>query len=153
MSKSIPGVLILADNTGQTETRFLRYTLDYTDYRDFYPLLGIETFDIQTRPLGNAEYDIYCDDEGLLKENPVPTFVTLSGGKITEIIVGSIFLCGHDEDGGIRGLTEHEINCILSHKGALFYQGRVLPVLVSGGTSDEDGTNGPLFAASDTDSR
>lgn len=106
--KKIKGMLVRANG----DDRIQEYELEYDGIDSIYNLLDIRCFDIPERMIGEHWYDIYCDDEALLKD-PIPnrTFITLNDrGQIVEKIYGNIFICKHDRNGGIKGLTKSELN-------------------------------------------
>ena len=102
--KIIKGILL--DTTKNT---IQEYDLNYKSYKDFYPILDCDCFDIATRKFGNHYIDIFCDDEGLLKVGLPMAVSTSAEGKVVEQIVGNVFLCGHDEEGDSISLTKEEI--------------------------------------------
>ena len=109
--KKIKGILITPN---QKETKPRVYELEVNSYKDYYPLLKCDTFDIQTRNFNGKYLDIYCDDEGLFKENNQVAIVTMDGKRIIEQIVGNVFITNHNEDGDTISLTEDEIASVLS---------------------------------------
>lgn len=88
--------------------------VDFKDnLEEFYNLLECQTIDILSVKVGNIFYDVICDDEALLKENPIPSIVDKNGSAI---IFGSALLCKADNEGNQIGLTEGEIANILNHR-------------------------------------
>ena len=108
---TIKGVLITPNKEG---TKPREYTLELNSYKDFYPLLECDTFEIVTRCFNGHWLDIYCDDEGLFKNNEVSVITTNSKGKIVEQVVGNAFVVSHDDDGETISLTDEEIKAVLS---------------------------------------
>jgi hypothetical protein len=107
----ITGILITPSQEG-TKPRI--YDLEVSSYRDYYPLLECDTFDIQTRKFGDKWLDIYCDDEGRLKGENNPSILTYnSTGHLVEEIVGNVFIVGHNEEGETISLNEEEINEVM----------------------------------------
>lgn len=98
--------------------RVCKHTLVYESYRDFYPLLNCDTFDIQRRTFSNGkEYDIFLDDEGLFKEEKIPAIITTSArtpNKIVEVIYGNVFITQANEDGETISIPDNEIEELLS---------------------------------------
>lgn len=112
-ARLITGVLV--DTKAQ---RVCKHTLVYNDYKDYYPLLNCDTFDIQRRTFSNGkEYDIFLDDEGLFKEEKIPAIITTSArtpNKIVEVIYGNVFITQANEDGETISIPDNEIEELLS---------------------------------------
>ena len=89
-----------------------RYVLKLNDYKDFYPMLDCECFEIVRRKFGRNYYDVYCDDEGLLLDKD-PAIYTFHEDMVCEVIVGNCFVCKHDEEGETISLTEDEVEEVL----------------------------------------
>lgn len=85
--------------------------------QSYYDLLECDVIDCTVRRIGSREYDIICDDEGLMKENPTVTAVT-HGFLPKPALVGNLFICNHDEEGNWTGLTDEEVKEI---KGNTMY--------------------------------
>lgn len=86
-----------------------------------HALLGCECFAIVGRPLLGAdapEFDVWHDDEGLLKgeEAMKPSVVAFSKktGKPVEQIVGRAFICSHDDMGEPVSLSDMDIALLRS---------------------------------------
>lgn len=91
------------------------HTLDYENFKSLYPLLNCETFTITNRVISGSTYDIYCDDEGLLKDNHIgAVLMPDQGGEIQEVLAGNLFICYHTEDGDIASLSQEQVDDILS---------------------------------------
>ena len=74
---------------------------------DYYRLMEIDTIDIVARKINGKYYDIICDDEALLKENPMVTVIDVD--KIP-MIFGNIIVAGlGDETGEMTDLTDEDI--------------------------------------------
>jgi hypothetical protein len=93
------------------------YTIESTNLESYYTALGCDVFDITTRKIGQNFYDIYCDDEGLLKCNPVLSAVDSDGAPA---LVGNLFICKHDEEGNTIGLESHELQEIIASTRTVF---------------------------------
>ena len=116
MAKTITGVLI--DNT-TNKTKIIKYDFEQTtksnlNLQRIYDMLKCDCIDVVERKFGEHYYDIYCDDEGLFKENPLPAIATFDDGKIVEQIVGNVFICKHDGEGGMESLTQEEYREVIS---------------------------------------
>ncbi len=85
------------------------------DLETFYKILGCRCIDIVTRRIGKhckKTFEIICDDEGLFKE-PQKISAIDSIGQVQ--LVGSILVVGNaDAEGNLTGLSEHDVNYILS---------------------------------------
>lgn len=79
-----------------------------------YTMLECGTIDVATRKFGRHYYDVYCDDEGLLKPNPLPSIATFKSGQCVEQLVGNVFICKHDGEGGMKSLTQAECDEVVS---------------------------------------
>lgn len=109
--EKIKGILITPN---QKDTKPRVYELEVNSYKDYYPLLECDTFDVQSRNFNGKYLDIYCDDEGLFKEDNQIAIVTMSEDKIVEQIVGNVFITNHNSEGKTISLTEDEIKSVLS---------------------------------------
>lgn len=109
------------------ETRtFNRTTVSTLD--DIYTNLKCDCFDIATRKIGNTYYDIYCDDEGLLKENPIVSAINHNGRPM---LVGNLLFAQHDEEGDTVGLKESEVKEILENTvKVILYSGEKLDMIM-----------------------
>lgn len=108
--KKIKGILITPN---QKETKPRVYELEVNSYKDYYPLLECDTFDIQSRKFGDKYFDIYYDDEGLFKEDNNPSILTYDGDTLVEQIVGNVFIVSHNDEGETISLTDEEIKVVL----------------------------------------
>ena len=88
------------------------YTITTNNLDEYYTALGCDVFDVTTRKIGRQFYDIYCDDEGLLKCNPILSAVDSDGHPA---LVGNLFVCKHDAEGNTIGLSMHEMHEIISN--------------------------------------
>lgn len=108
----IKGILITPN---QKETKPRVYEAEINSYKDYYPLLECDTFDIQSRMFKGKRLDIYCDDEGLFKEINRPSILTFNkNGQLVEQIVGNVFIVSHDDEGNTISLTDEEVEVVLS---------------------------------------
>lgn len=108
--RKIKGVLV--DVNARTVKPF---TLHYNNYKDLYPVLNCETLDVTRRKFGSQIYDVYCDDEGLLKEDWIPSAFSDAQPEY-DFLVGNLFVCSHTSDGDIASLTDEQIKEILTTK-------------------------------------
>lgn len=75
--------------------------------QQYYKLLDCDLIDIATRRIGDKVFDIICDDEGLLKENAIPSAVNKAG----EVqLVGNLLICNiADNEGNEVGLDADDV--------------------------------------------
>lgn len=88
---------------------------------DFYRELNAEPFDIARRVIGGKPYDIFIDDMGLLKENPI---VSAVDGSLTPMLVGNLVFANHDGSGNTVSLTDEDMVHIASCIGKAYSQAR-----------------------------
>jgi len=77
----------------------------------YYKTLGCECIDIVNRRLGGYRFDIICDDEALLKDDPIPSAF---GIEDQPMLFGNLFFCKHDGEGNEISLNDRECELILS---------------------------------------
>lgn len=81
---------------------------------DIYKAINATVFDIADRQIGdkpNKVYSIYCDDEGLFKEDAY----LAAFGSPENLIVGDILIAKHDAQGEMIDLTTEDIDYIGKH--------------------------------------
>lgn len=81
------------------------------DLDSYYKLLDCDLIDIVTRRIGGKYYDIICDEEGLLKDDPAVGMVNEFDGRV--MLVGRLFICQHDGMGNQKSLSQTEIDDVL----------------------------------------
>ena len=79
---------------------------------DYYRYLECSCFDIACRKIGDKYYDIFCDDEGLFKEDFIFSAVDPSG---TGMLVGNLIFANHDDQGNTTSLSEDDVKNIIDH--------------------------------------
>ena len=122
MSK-VTGVLIDVKNRTTT-----LYTVNSDSLEGYYNILNCTTFDIASRRIGDNYYDIYCDDEGLLKCRPIVSAVSEDGEAM---LVGNLFITKTNDEGETISLTAEEINEVLKSVIDLYDEdGNVWPAIV-----------------------
>lgn len=93
-----------------------------------YQILKCDTFNIATRRIGENYYDIYCDDEGLLKCNPV---VSAMFSNHQPMLVGNLFVTKTNDEGETISLTDEEIEEVKRNLTPIFDEtGRYYPCLI-----------------------
>lgn len=108
----ILGILVDVDNP-RVRTVTVKDCLE-----EYYRVLKCDTIDCTHRVIGGVEYDIVCDDNGLLTESPVASAID---GNNRPILFGNLFIVrGNDETGEWESLTKEDIENILG-KHALVY--------------------------------
>lgn len=71
----------------------------------YYELLNCGTIDIVERSVGGKNFDIICDDEGLMLDRPVVSAITGNGEPM---LVGNLLFVHHNGEGETTGLTSDE---------------------------------------------
>lgn len=83
-----------------------------TEYTDYYQLIQCETFDIVDRGIGDQRFNLVCDDEGLLKPDPV---ISVLDQADLRMLVGNIVVTGPvDINGDLESLSDQDIQLIKS---------------------------------------
>jgi len=94
-----------------------------SELEEFYELMEIDIIDIVVREINGKYYDIICDDEALLKEQPIPTMLDVDE---MPMIFGNIIIAGlADETGNMTDLTDEDIANITDKLGVIrLFDGR-----------------------------
>jgi len=86
-----------------------------SELEDYYRLMEVDIIDIVARKINGKYYDIICDDEGLLKEQPIPTVFDT---EKQPMLFGNIIIAGlADEEGNMTDLTDEDIVRITNSLG------------------------------------
>lgn len=94
----------------------------------YYQILKCDMFGIATRRIGESYYDIYCDDEGLLKCKPL---VSAISSDHQPMLVGNLFVVKTNDEGETISLTDEEIEEVKRHLTPIFDEcGRYYPCLI-----------------------
>lgn len=80
---------------------------------EYYDLIECDCIDIVTRKVGDTYFDIICDYEGLLKDNPRVSAVDM---RCNPMLVGNLIF-SHTDDGETVGITDDEIEFLKEHIG------------------------------------
>lgn len=104
--KEITGVLV---NPAERVAR--KATIPAT-LEGYYAALGCSCIDIVTRKIGGKAFDIVCDDEALLKADPVPSACNDTGYGM---LYGALFICGYAGNGELASLTDDDCLYVLRH--------------------------------------
>jgi hypothetical protein len=84
------------------------------DLDRFYYEISCRCIDIVERRFSGRLFDIICDDEALLHEDPgLPTSLwfedTEKGGHLVEGLFGTLLLCHNDGNGNLTGATAEDL--------------------------------------------
>lgn len=81
------------------------------DLDKFNELLDCRCFDIPRRKIGGKMFDIYCDDEGFLKDDQPP--ISAYSLKLNEpMLVGNLIIANHNYAGETTDLSDEDIKLI-----------------------------------------
>jgi hypothetical protein len=94
------------------------HTLD-----SLHATIKCHNFDIATRLIGNKQFDIFVDDEGLLVHNPIINGFCIDAD---EVLAGNLLVLNSNEEGETLSLSTKDIEHILAFVmlGKLFYSVR-----------------------------
>lgn len=101
---------ILIDVSGERGT-VKETDVNEGDLDEFYKILDCYTIDIVQRTINGKVFDIVCDDEALLKDDPTPSAVR-KDGKI--MLVGNLFICNHYKE-YLTSLSKEDCRFILDN--------------------------------------
>lgn len=79
---------------------------------------GLITLAPYFEELERHDIDIFADDEGLLKSNPIFTLLVPEEDDPTDVaaaLAGNLIFVSHDDEGGTVGLTNKQIDFIAEH--------------------------------------
>lgn len=99
------------------------------DLDEFYSLLEVDTIDIVSRSVGTMFYDIICDDNGLLVENPRIALVPTEDDERNFAIYGNIIFCNYNDEGKMIDLTDSEIQNLKNHQVVVSMYGEDYPAI------------------------
>jgi len=92
--------------------------VDVKSWRDICPLLDATFFDVARVSLGGRLFTVYVDDEGLLKEKPIP--MAFDSGDLRPMLAGNLLIMQSDDAGDNRDLTSDEVEIIHEHTMVLY---------------------------------
>ena len=95
---------------------------------EYYKKIGCDVIDIVCYNVNGKDYDIICDDEGLLKSPPL--IVTAVGEDGSPLLVGGLIICNYDDEGNERSLEPDDILRLTNAVQYSIQNGTVQPVLV-----------------------
>ena len=113
--KTITGYFVDPENC-IAGSRTIEHSLD-----GFYALLRCDCIDMPERRIGGDDYfTIICDDEGLLKADPVISAFDSTG---TPALVGPIFVVKFDGEEDVTSITEEDFILLTKYtRQGLFYK-------------------------------
>lgn len=76
----------------------------------YYEILNCRCIDITQRKIGGKLFDIVCDDEALLVDDPVMSAVSTD---FEPMLAGNLFICKVDDEGNLVSLTTEEQESVL----------------------------------------
>ena len=91
------------------------YTAEINELEDFYEHLECGCMDVANRKIGNKRFDIWVDDEGLLKDSPIISAVSITDGEVVPMLAGNLIIANHDLEGNTTSLSDEDIEMILEH--------------------------------------
>jgi hypothetical protein len=104
--KAQEGLKENCSNASNIEVKAIENTLSA-----FYDEIGCQFIEIVKTKIRGKYYNVVCDEEGLNKENPIPTVLTARNPY--EKIVGTVIITGvEDEHGDLTSLTDEDIDNI-----------------------------------------
>ena len=102
---------ILISERGTVELRVIKAENTEEENEAIYRMLEIEYMELPRRSIGGVNYYIICDEEGALKDDPVPTVFREDH---TPDIFGNVFIC-RSEGPNLASLTRDDIKNIFTH--------------------------------------
>ena len=83
------------------------------DLDEIKRLINCDAIDVVHRKIAGKNYVVICDDEGLLKSNPIPSVVYYDKtGALRPNVFGNVIICA-DQGEDIKSLNKNEISDIL----------------------------------------
>ena len=94
--------------------------------QDYYKTIGCDTVEMHVWNYGlpwGMKVIVILDEEGKFKEGNETTGFIMQGNRIVDNLVGTLIVCGYDEETGEeRGLTSGEVRELMKSDGQpLFY--------------------------------
>lgn len=84
------------------------------DIHWYHEYIDCRCFDITQRKIGGRYFDIFCDDEGLLKD-PQPPLSAINTKTKEPMLVGNLIIANHDRAGETTDLSDEDIKLIKKH--------------------------------------
>ena len=89
-----------------------KVTVIDNELESIYKALDVKLIEVHTQKIGDLEYDIICDEEGLWKDMACPSIVNKDDEPL---IVGNILICRSDEEGNFCSINDFDIANIRQH--------------------------------------
>lgn len=86
-------------------------TIIVKELEDFYKALECDCFDVVRRKVGGKPYDIFVDDIGLYRDNPIPSAIS---SYMSVQLVGNLIFTNTDSEGNTISLSDDDIEHIKS---------------------------------------
>ena len=96
------------------------------ELNDFYREIGCDCIDIARRTVGGKMFDIFVDDEGLLKADAGDRISAIAeeDGKLSPQLVGTLVFANHDAAGNTTDLTLDDTMLIASRVKRIVIENR-----------------------------
>lgn len=122
--KMITGYFLDPTNPRASGVRTIPATLEA-----YYDLLGCSCIDIVSRKIGTRNFDIVCDDEALLRDDPIPSAVSHG---LDPVLYGALFVAKFDGVDDLTSLTDDDAEYIAEHRRglSLVHDGELTPIAV-----------------------
>lgn len=85
----------------------------------YYEILNCRCIDIVRRTIAGKSFEIICDDEGALVDNPTPSAISPFGAVM---LYGNLFIVKHDGKEDVESLTDDEIRHVLHNVCRFFHR-------------------------------
>ena len=107
--KQIQVLTLEVDNKNKVIVPHVRFIDSDNVLSELYRIIGCDLVELVQVEVGGKFYDVYCDEEFLLKEKPVPTLF-LSG---EQVLCGNLVFTTCDEEGKLGGVKEEDIGKLI----------------------------------------
>lgn len=101
---------------------------------EYYKLIDCDCITITTIQILGHIYDVICDDEALLKDDPIPAILVCNGYSI----YGNVLICKDDCEGNETGLDFYDVDRISNSIYLSTRDGIAKKVIVCDDIFDED---------------
>lgn len=85
------------------------YETEINELEDFYNHIGCSCIDVARRKIADRWFDMWVDDEGLLKDDQIVTACDINGHPM---LVGGLIIANHDRAGNTTSLSDDDIELI-----------------------------------------
>ncbi len=109
MKKNLRTVLLKVQNV---DVPICKVTDVEDDLHAFYEKLDCDMIELPMRKIGNNRYLVMCDEEALLKADPI---VSAMDEDFNAMLFGNLMFFNDDGEGGLLGLSDDDIENITSH--------------------------------------